>query len=258
MEHVVDEARRQNLLLFGHIDNNVVSIQEAMDLGVTHFEHFLSVPASVLDYDEHGPEMNEMFGLQRVTNMDEYAAMVTLFFEFIKQTPEHEARLYQLFDRMAREQASISTTIHILGAAARKTHFFSSFEHFPERLEPDMPGFGEKQLVHLDQAFHTMMRYLKVAHDKGVKIRIGTDCKYGGKALLSEMMLLTEAGFSVEDVLQIATWNGYEAFDLQNKYGSIETGKKADLVLFSKDPFDDYTNFLSEKTIIKEGAIYIH
>ena len=41
-----------------------------------------------------------------------------------------------------------------------------------------------------------------------------------------------------------------------SQYGSIEPGKKANLVIFDKSPFDDYKNFLSNKMVIKDGKVY--
>ncbi|MEM6768759.1 MAG: amidohydrolase family protein, partial [Bacteroidota bacterium] len=112
-----------------------------------------------------------------------------------------------------------------------------------------------EQKLQLKQAFRKMMEMLKYAHDEGVKIRIGTDCREGGKALLSELLLLHEAGFSVGEILQIATINGSNALNIDEQYGTIEVGKQADLILFHRNPFDDYKHFLSEKTIIKGGQI---
>jgi imidazolonepropionase-like amidohydrolase len=252
---VVEEARNYDLTLFGHIDNHVVTIQQAMDMGVIHFEHLLSVPASILTYRAHYDSLRVRYGVQGIGTLDEYAAAIMFFFEYMKDKPEYEALLLQLFERMAREEATLSTTIHVMGATAGKTSFFSSFEHYPEREEPLLPGYSDTLKSRLAQAFDTMMHFLKIAHEKGVKIRIGTDCKHGGRALLSELMLLYEAGFSVADILQIATWNGYEALGLLSDYGTISKGKKADLVIFEKDPFEDYTYFLSEKTVIKGGQI---
>ena len=68
-------------------------------------------------------------------------------------------------------------------------------------------------------------------------------------------MLLVEANISVADVLQIATYNGAKAMGIEDKYGSIETGNVADLVLFDQNPFEDYRNLQSEKTIIKMGQL---
>jgi imidazolonepropionase-like amidohydrolase len=65
-----------------------------------------------------------------------------------------------------------------------------------------------------------------------------------------------EAGFSIEDILQIATINGVTSMGPGNTYGSIRAGKKADLVIFEKSLFDNYKNLISEKVVIKDGKIY--
>jgi len=68
--------------------------------------------------------------------------------------------------------------------------------------------------------------------------------------------LLFEAGLSIEDIIKIATINGAEAIGLVDKYGSISPGKKANLIIFEKSPFENYLNFLSDKLIIKDGKIF--
>ena len=100
------------------------------------------------------------------------------------------------------------------------------------------------------------MGYAKQLFDKGIKLRIGTDCPNGGKALISEQQLLFETGFSVPAILQISTINGAISLGLDNKYGSIEKRKKADLLIWDKSPFDNYKNFLADKTIIKDGVVF--
>ncbi len=252
MEAMVDEAKKYDITINTHTDNNVVTIDEAMEMGILNFEHFFTVTPSILNYDEHWKAMNSEFGIQMSPSIDEFSAHMTFFFRYIKDKPEFEAKLMSLFDRMAAKGASLSTAINVLASSAGKTDFFTSFEYFPIRRSP-MVFYSEEQQRQLEEAFDFMMLYAKKAHEKGVKLRIGSDCRFGGKAMLYELMLFHKAGFSMEDILQIATLNGYESMKLDDDYGSIEVGKKADMLLFEKNPFDDYKNILSKKTVIKGG-----
>jgi imidazolonepropionase-like amidohydrolase len=72
---------------------------------------------------------------------------------------------------------------------------------------------------------------------------------------LSEQLLLYEYGFSIPAILQISTINGATALGMEDKYGSIEKGKQANLVIYEKSPFDNYRNFLSKRTVIKSGKV---
>jgi imidazolonepropionase-like amidohydrolase len=58
------------------------------------------------------------------------------------------------------------------------------------------------------------------------------------------------------ETLQIATYKGAKALNADRHPGSVKPGKKADLIIFNKDPIKDYKNLLSEKTIIKGGMVY--
>ena len=100
------------------------------------------------------------------------------------------------------------------------------------------------------------MCYVKQLFDKGIKLRIGTDWPSGGKAIVSEQLLLSEYGFTIPVILQISTINGARALGLGDNLGSIDSGKKADLLIWDKSPFDNYKNFLSTKTIIKDGIVF--
>lgn len=255
-EAMAEEAKLLGIIVNSHVDNNVMTIDEAMDFGVKNFEHIFTLTPSILDYDTHWKEMNAEFGIQMNSSIDEFAAQMVFFFEYIKSKPELESKLLQLFDRMAREGATLSTALNVVASSAGQSDFFTSFEYFPIRTEP-MVNYNRAQNLTLNKAFKSMMHYLKIAHDKGVKLRIGTDCRNGGRALLSELKLLINSGyFTMADVLQIATLNGYESMSLDNTYGTIDVGKKADLILFDNNPFENTEHLMSNKTIIKDGKVF--
>ncbi|WP_299886842.1 amidohydrolase family protein [uncultured Lacinutrix sp.] len=255
-EAMADEAIKQGIIINSHVDNNRVTIGEGIDYGVSNFEHFFTLTPSILNYDEHWPKMNEMYQIKMNSSIDEFAAQMVYFFGYIKSNPKFELRLYELFDKMAKNNVTISSALNVVASSANQTDFFTSFEYFPIRDTP-MVNYNLTQQKQLDAAYIAFMNYMKIAHNKGVKLRIGTDCRFGGKALLSELILLNKAGFTIGETLQIATLNGYESMQLDNKRGAIEVGKVADLILFDKNPFDDINNVRSEKTIIKDGTVHI-
>ncbi|WP_400078809.1 amidohydrolase family protein [Winogradskyella sp. R77965] len=254
-EAMADEAKKQGIIINSHVDNNRVTISEGIDYGVKNFEHFFTLTPSILNYDEHWPKMNAMYDIKMNSSIDEFAAQMVYFFGYIESNKEYENRLMTLLDKMAAEGATFSSALNVVASAAGQSDFFTSFEYFPIRDAP-MVNYNSKQQKQLDLAYEAFMKYIKIAHDKGVKLRVGTDCRFGGRAFLSELILFNKAGFSVGETLQIATLNGYEAMDLDSNRGRIEVGQTADLILFDKNPFSTIDNVLSEKIIIKDGLVF--
>ncbi len=255
MKNLVEEAKKNDIILNAHVDNNIVTIPQAMDLGVKNFEHFFTVIPSILNFEETNPKLNEKYGLDRRWNIDKFASNMAFYFGYIDDNPELEKKLLELFDRMAKENASISTAMNVLASSTGRAYSFSSFDRLPARTKPQT-NYNETQKKQLNQAFKSMLKFMKVAHDIGVNIRIGSDTPYGGEAFISELLLFSEEGFPIEDVLQIATINGAKALKIDDRYGSVEVGKKADLVIFENSPFDNYKNFQSKKTVIKGGKVF--
>jgi len=73
----------------------------------------------------------------------------------------------------------------------------------------------------------------------GVKVAMGTDAgvvPHGTN--LDELRLMAEGGMSPEDVLLATTRTAAELMGLEGELGTIEAGKRADLVVVSGDPFD--------------------
>lgn len=80
-------------------------------------------------------------------------------------------------------------------------------------------------------------------HEAGVLIAVGTDAGMPGTphgvATLREMELLVQAGLSPTEALLAATSNSAKAMGVHDDRGSIEVGKRADLVLIDGTPWRD-------------------
>jgi imidazolonepropionase-like amidohydrolase len=253
LKAALQQAKALDMHVTGHIDQNVATIDSTLNLGLKHYEHILTLGTSAAtenkDYHAIMQQYASHYPGQRKATFFAYTMEL---FQYIEQDPALRQRLDQLIDQMTARKATLSTTIHLFAEKFGKSYFV-----IPAlTAEDDASGFTQEQVERGQKGFALLMACAKKAHERGVKLTIGTDSRDGGKAALSEMLLLSEAGFSIADILQIATLNGAKAIGMEQTYGSVQVGKKANLVIFEKSPFDDYRNFLSEKTVIKDGVVY--
>ena len=89
------------------------------------------------------------------------------------------------------------------------------------------------------------LQNLRTLHDAGVKIGFGTDSgatplRVPGVAEHRELALMIEAGLPPAEAVTIATRNAAELMRLDDR-GTIETGKRADLIVLDGDPSAEIT-----------------
>lgn len=71
-----------------------------------------------------------------------------------------------------------------------------------------------------------------------------------------EMQHWFQAGIPLEKIFIAATYNNANAFHLDDKYGSIETGKIANLLLLNEDPLQSISAYNQINTVIVHGKAY--
>ena len=82
-------------------------------------------------------------------------------------------------------------------------------------------------------------RAFGLAADAGVKVAMGTDCPVAPHGTnLNELRHMAANGFTPAQALHAATRSAAELMGLADQLGTIEPGKRADLVLVEGDPFD--------------------
>ncbi|HEY0955165.1 MAG TPA: amidohydrolase family protein [Roseateles sp.] len=87
-------------------------------------------------------------------------------------------------------------------------------------------------------SWKVMMDLLRRMHAAGIPLVAGTDAT-AGFALQRELELYVQAGIPAAQALKIATYNGAKYSDRLDEIGSIERGKRADLLLVDGDPVAD-------------------
>jgi len=100
------------------------------------------------------------------------------------------------------------------------------------------------------------LRIVKALHDAGVPIVVGTDEGIPGHSVHREIELYVEAGLTPMQALQAATIVPARAMKLDAELGTIERGKRADLVVLNANPLEAIRNIRSVHWTIGDGRIY--
>ena len=90
-----------------------------------------------------------------------------------------------------------------------------------------------------------------------VNIAFGTDSgvsKHGDNA--REFELMVQYGMNPQEALKSATLNAAELLGMSNELGSIEKGKKADIIAVSGNPIKDISQMRNVNFVMKEGTVY--
>ena len=105
-------------------------------------------------------------------------------------------------------------------------------------------------------SFIAMERLVKRLHDAGVRIVAGTDAM-AGFSLHRELELYSEAGIPNLDILYIATLGAARVMKHDARWGSIEPGKLADLLLVDGDPSQRMRDLRRAELVMKGGVLYL-
>lgn len=103
-------------------------------------------------------------------------------------------------------------------------------------------------------------RVLKALQDGGVKILFGTDSLQEfllpGFSVQREMESMRAAGLTPYEILRSATVTPGQYFAKQDSFGTIEPGKRADLVLLDANPLTDIANISKISGVMARGRWY--
>ena len=99
-------------------------------------------------------------------------------------------------------------------------------------------------------------RITALANKAGVKICAGTDDDQEEFVQKEMQVLVSDAGFTPIDAIIAATLHGAELLHIDNKCGTIASGKVADLLVLDKNPLENIKNIKSVYLVIKGGRIF--
>lgn len=100
-------------------------------------------------------------------------------------------------------------------------------------------------------------RVLKALQDGGAKIMLGSDApqlfSVPGFSLHREMQAMIKAGLTPYQVLEAGTRNPAIYLKAAGEFGTVETGKRADLILLEDNPLKDVANVAKRAGVMVNG-----
>jgi imidazolonepropionase-like amidohydrolase len=105
----------------------------------------------------------------------------------------------------------------------------------------------------------TVIQNVQRMRDAGLVVAVGSDAgnigSLHGPAFHRELLLLEQAGMPPSEILVAATLNGARMLSMEDELGSIQVGKRADLLVLTANPAESAGNFSKIETVVSRGRV---
>ncbi len=238
----VREAHKRKLKVTGHI--GTITYREAAELGIDDLEHGFFAAAD-FDHARIGSEYNpsrEMFALLKLdSNSTEMKSLIKL---------------------LVQKNIAITSTLPVFAPFTNNEVILGGGDSALNPAAWNMVSSRWKIMQNNDsndlKLFRKELIWEKQFYDAGGLLVCGTDPTGSGNVLpgygsRTEIEFLVKGGFSVAQAIKIATLNGAKYLEQEIRIGSIEPGKRADLVLLKGDLESDIHNIRNTEIVFKNG-----
>jgi imidazolonepropionase-like amidohydrolase len=133
----------------------------------------------------------------------------------------------------------------------------STVNGYLERLAANPDAYSPAVRAKVDWRIKVTGESLRKAVPRGVKIAFGTDAgvsRHGRNA--DEFELMVKYGMTPAQALAAATVNAADLLGMAAAVGSLEPGKRADLIAVDGDPLADVTLLKQVQFVMKGGVVF--
>jgi imidazolonepropionase-like amidohydrolase len=254
---IAHEARKQAITIVGHVPDSVRA-SEASNAGQKSFEHLIGI------FEGSSPLEDEFLSGPKTTRRSPKTEGKFLS----TYDPKRAAALFAL---LAKNQTWQCPTLvwERGGNLIDQTDFASdtraryvpaywkdvTWKRFTEQIVHD---FNTDDLATRKRFVEKELEVVNAMHHAGIPFLAGTDTPPGvyifpGFSLHEELQRFVAAGFTPMEALQTATINPARFLGMDDRLGTIEKGKLADMVLLDANPLDDIRNTQKIAAVIVNG-----
>lgn len=255
----VEGAQARGYKVSGHVPIDV-TIDELVKAGYTSVEHASYLLR--LGNDENGIVADLRAG--KITKPEANAAYATGFnqqkaIEGYKELGKAGLFVCPTFiggRQLAYLNASDHSKDEFLNYLTNR--FVANYQWRIERMGKVTPEQSKER----KERYEFQQKQLPLMYNSGIKIIAGSDAAalntyvYPAESLIQELEIFQEAGLTPLQILQTATMNGAEYFEISDQTGSIAVDKNADLVLLDKNPLTNISAVRSVNAVFANGNYF--
>ena len=166
--------------------------------------------------------------------------------------------------RVFKEHSTVvDSTIAVLELIIRPKNMpIESFEPGVANVAPELIEQIQKKGAPAEQAeairlvMETLLTIIGALHRAGVPIVPGTDVGVPGHTLHRELELYVKAGMTPMEAIQAATFTPARVMKLEKEVGTIEPGKRADILIVAGNPLEDISNIRRTELVVSQGRLF--
>ncbi|HSL71103.1 MAG TPA: amidohydrolase family protein [Longimicrobiales bacterium] len=243
----IEEAHKNNVKVTAHLCS--VGFREAVALGIDNLEHGLLVnteyfPQKQPDQCPGGFNTDSAYAALDVNN----PAVQQTFREMIQKGVAMTSTLAVMEIGHPSRQPVDPRVLDALHPDARQA-VLSQYERAKSR-----------NWTHAERALKKAVEYERAFVKAGGLLAAGSDpCCVDAIAGYSDQRnfeLLVGGGFTAEEAVRVMSWNGAKVLGGGDRFGTIETGKQADLIVLNGDPTRSAADIKNVVTVFKNGVGY--
>lgn len=241
-------AHQAGMTVTGHIPNSMTLV-EGVESGMDQVNHISYL------YDAMRAEGKSRLSMNmKKNNLEE-----------LKSFSVGSAEAQKLIDFLKAHHTVIDPTVALYETSMRNWPAtpIASFEPGVGKLPQELSvSFGTPSEVSAEDkekaelAFQRLIEIIGALHKTGIDIVAGTDQAVPGHSIYRELELYVQAGFTPLEALQSATLVPARVMGMEKESGTIEAGKRADVIILNANPLDDIKNIRSVEKVIANGTLY--
>ncbi|HEY2752328.1 amidohydrolase family protein [Phenylobacterium sp.] len=258
--YAVREATRRGLKTSAHIPS-AITVEQAVDAGLTSVEH---MGYALKAGSSEEAQIASAFAAGRLTAEEATARAVATF---------DPATAKAAFRKMAAHGTFITPTLN----GSKATTYLDQDDHKHDAyLAYIGPGLKKTYEWRIERAAKDDAKAIAARHeryaksadllpllrDSGVTIIAGTDAgflnsfNYPGIGLHDEMAIFVAHGLTPLQTLQAATLSGPKFFGSSDRYGAIEAGRVADILILDHNPLQDIAATRAIRGVVLRGRYF--